>query len=52
MELSQIRQTLSCVMVGNYSVITGNVGEGEGGVEFLFLNDYGMPTGTANGKKL
>ena len=51
MELSQKRQTLSCVMVDNYSVITGTVKEGEGGVEFLFLNDTGIPTGTTRGKE-
>ena len=47
--LNHIRKTLSCALVGNYSVVTGTVEEGEGVVEFLFFED-GTPRKTNDGK--
>ena len=51
MALNHIRQTLSCALVGNYSVVTGTVEEGEGEAEFLFFNDNGTPRETKDGKE-
>ena len=49
--LNHSRQNLNCALVGNYSVITGTVEEGEGEVEFLFFNDNGTPRETKDGKE-
>ena len=49
MELIHFRQTVSCAIMGNYSVVTGGVADGKGKVEFV-LTDKGKPTETVDGE--
>ena len=49
MGLNHIRQTVSCAIMGNYSVVTGGVADGKGKVEFV-LTDKGKPKQTVDGE--